>query len=491
MPARRGCVAVPGSREGRGRGLAPWLGAPGLGGREGAGLRLGAICLPWRAEAVNTGPRPALHPPLPEPSQPVPGGGVEGRAAGPGNLESQVPREAVCGPPWQTARSSHARPSVDLPPGRSSAMWAPSRRHLCLIFLLVCVLSSIAFLYVHQGLFHDGVDLFALCPSHHLGTPHVAIFCLSGTTMTSNASLSCPQQPASLTGTWTIHPDGRFGNQMGQYATLLALAQLNGRQAFILPAMHATLAPVFRITLPVLSPQVDSQTSWLKLQLHDWMSEEYARVEHPVLKLTGFPCSWTFFHHIREQIRSQFTLHDHLRQDAQGFLSQLRLGRTGGRPSTFVGVHVRRGDYLQVMPQLWKGVVGDRAYLQQAMDWFRARHEAPIFVVTSNGMDWCRQNIDTSRGDVIFAGNGLEASPGKDFALLTQCNHTIMTIGTFGFWAAYLAGGDTVYLANFTLPDSNFLKIFKPEAAFLPEWVGINADLSPLRTPAGRLLGIA
>lgn len=123
MPARRGCVAVPGSREGRGRGLAPWLGAPGLGGREGAGLRLGAICLPWRAEAVNTGPRPALHPPLPEPSQPVPGGGVEGRAAGPGNLESQVPREAVCGPPWQTARSSHARPSVDLPPGRSSGEW--------------------------------------------------------------------------------------------------------------------------------------------------------------------------------------------------------------------------------------------------------------------------------------------------------------------------------------------------------------------------------
>lgn len=56
-----------------------------------------------------------------------------------------------------------------------------------------------------------------------------------------------------------------------------------------------------------------------------------------------------------------------------------------------------------------------------------------------------------------------------------------MTIGTFGFWAAYLAGGDTIYLANFTLPDSSFLKIFKPEAAFLPEWVGINADLSPLQ----------
>lgn len=268
---------------------------------------------------------------------------------------------------------------------------------------------------------------------------------------------------------------------MGQYATLLALAQLNGRQAFIQPAMHATLAPVFRITLPVLAPEVNSRTPWWELELHDWMLEQYAQLKEPWLKLSSFPCSWTFFHHLREQIRSEFTLHDHLRREAQSLLSHFRLSRTGDHPSTFVGVHVRRGDYLKVMPYHWKGVVGDRAYLQQAMDWFRARHEAPIFVVTSNGMEWCRENIDTSRGDVIFAGDGQEGAPSKDFALLTQCNHTIMTIGTFGFWAAYLAGGNTVYLANFTLPNSSFLNIFKPEAAFLPEWVGINADLTPLQ----------
>nr|XP_036861890.1 galactoside alpha-(1,2)-fucosyltransferase 1 isoform X1 [Manis javanica] len=365
------------------------------------------------------------------------------------------------------------------------AMWVPSRHHLCLTFLLVCVFSAILLIHIHQDLFPVGLDLSALCPDRHLVTAPVAIFCLSGTPTAPNTSFSCSQHPGNLSGTWTIYPDGRFGNQMGQYATLLALAQLNGRQAFILPAMHAALAPVFRITLPVMASEVDSHTRWRELELHDWMSEEYAHLKDPVLKFTGFPCSWTFFHHLREQIRREFTLHNHLQQEAQGLLSQLRLGRTGNRPGTFVGVHVRRGDYLQVMPDRWKGVVGDGAYLQQAMDWFRARHKAPMFVVTSNGMEWCRENIDTSQGDVTFAGDGQEGSPGKDFALLTQCNHTIMTIGTFGFWAAYLAGGDTVYLANFTLPDSNFLKIFKPAAAFLPEWVGINADLSPLQRLAG------
>ncbi|XP_073914008.1 galactoside alpha-(1,2)-fucosyltransferase 1 isoform X2 [Castor canadensis] len=360
-------------------------------------------------------------------------------------------------------------------------MWAPSRRHLCLAFLIVCALSAISFfLHLHQDIFRNALDLSVLCPDRHLQTSPVAFVCLPSTPPAPNTSSSGPQSLAPISGTWTIYPDGRFGNQMGQYATLLALAKLNGRRAFILPAMHASLAPVFRITLPVLAQEVESRTPWRELHLHDWMSEEYSHLTEPFLKLTGFPCSWTFFHHLREQIRSEFTLHDHLREEAQQVLRRLSLGGTGGRPRTFVGVHVRRGDYLQVMPQRWKGVVGDRAYLQQAMDWFRAHHDDPIFVITSNGMQWCRENIDTSHGDVVFAGNGLESTPGRDFALLTQCNHTVMTIGTYGFWAAYLAGGDTVYLANFTQPDSEFLKIFKPKAAFLPEWVGINADLSPL-----------
>ncbi|XP_060145468.1 galactoside alpha-(1,2)-fucosyltransferase 1 isoform X2 [Globicephala melas] len=378
----------------------------------------------------------------------------------------------------------HCPTSVDLTAWESEiprSMWAPRLRHLCLTFLLTCVFTSIFFFHIRQDLFHNGLGLSALCPDRNPVTSPVAIICLSGTPINPNAPFSCPKHPASLSGTWTIYPNGRLGNQMGQYATLLALAQLNGRQAFIQPAMHATLAPMFRITLPVLAPEVNSRTPWRELELHDWMSEEYAQLKEPWLKLSGFPCSWTFFHHLREQIRSEFTLHDHLRREAQSLLSQLRLSRTGDRPSTFVGVHVRRGDYVKVMPYHWKGVVGDRAYLQQAMDWFRARHEAPIFVVTSNGMEWCRENIDTSRGDVTFTGDGQEDVPSKDFALLTQCNHTIMTIGTFGFWAAYLAGGDTVYLANFTLPNSSFLNIFKPKAAFLPEWVGINADLTPLQ----------
>ncbi|XP_063293074.1 galactoside alpha-(1,2)-fucosyltransferase 2-like [Pelobates fuscus] len=288
----------------------------------------------------------------------------------------------------------------------------------------------------------------------------------------SESSTKC-----DINGIWTIKPDGRLGNQMGEYATLYALAKANGRQPFILPEMHSYLAPIFKITLPVLHQDAVNLISFKEYWIHDWMSEEYKHVDETFLKFTGYPCSWTFYHHLRDDIRREFTIHDHLKKEANQVLRGMKGSRTD---VTYIGVHVRRGDYVSVMPNVWKGVIADRGYLEKAMGYFRKKYKKPIFVVTSNGMDWCKDNIDNSRGDVYFSGDGNESTPGKDFALLVSCNHTIMTIGTFGYWASYLVGGEAIYLTNFTLPDSEFLKLFHYDAAFLPEWIGIAADLSPL-----------
>ncbi|XP_066486457.1 galactoside alpha-(1,2)-fucosyltransferase 2-like [Tiliqua scincoides] len=279
---------------------------------------------------------------------------------------------------------------------------------------------------------------------------------------------------------WTVETAGRLGNQMGQYATLYALAKLNGHQAYIHPTMHRKLASLFRITLPVIPARVVGKICWRDISMHDWMSEDYRHIQGNYVRLTGYPCSYTFYHHIRQEILQEFTFHDHIKEKANRYLRRLR-GRR--RNVTYVGVHVRRGDYVRVMPQVWKGVVADRGYLEIAINYFREKYNNPIFVVISDGMRWCKKNIDASRGDVYFAGDGRESSPGRDFALLTHCNHTIMTIGTFGIWAGYLAGGETVYLANYTLPNSPLLDVFKPSAIYLPEWKGIAADLYPLLIP--------
>ncbi|KAM3823749.1 galactoside alpha-(1,2)-fucosyltransferase 2 [Vipera latastei] len=297
-------------------------------------------------------------------------------------------------------------------------------------------------------------------------------FLLQRTTANSNLS-----SEAREVGTLTVNTIGRLGNKMGQYATLYALAKINGYQAYIQPEMHSALSPIFKITLPVISAKVFGKIQWKNIYLNDWMSEDYRHIQGKYVQLTGYPCSYTFYHHLRREILKEFTFHDYIKEEANHYLQILRAERQN---VTYVGVHVRRGDYVRVMPEVWKGVVADKGYLEKAMDYFRKKYLNPIFVVTSNGMEWCKKHIDASRGDVHFAGDGKENDPGRDFALLAHCNHTIMTIGTFGIWAAYLVGGEAVYLANYTLPNSPFLKVFKPSAAFLPEWIGIPADLSPL-----------
>ncbi|XP_038635255.1 galactoside alpha-(1,2)-fucosyltransferase 2-like [Scyliorhinus canicula] len=280
-----------------------------------------------------------------------------------------------------------------------------------------------------------------------------------------------------LKGIWTFRSDGRLGNQMGEYATLYALAKLNGHQAYILPAMANYLSPIFRITLPTLHDSVKNRIPWKEYHVNDWMEDQYRSIPGDYVMFTGYPCSWTFYHHIREEILREFTFHAFLKEQTNAFLTRIRGER---KNVTYVGVHVRRGDYVHVMQDMWKGVIADKKYLEKAMAYFRNKYKNVVFVVTSNGMDWSKENIDNSKGDVFFSDNPKQSSPADDIALLAHCNHTIMTVGTFGYWAAYLAGGETIYLTNFTLPESPFLKLFKYEAVFLPEWIGLPADLSPL-----------
>uniref|UniRef100_A0A8C6AML8 L-Fucosyltransferase n=1 Tax=Monodon monoceros TaxID=40151 RepID=A0A8C6AML8_MONMO len=314
---------------------------------------------------------------------------------------------------------------------------------------------------------HEATMRFwATCPS--LSTIYFLFVTFAGSTifhcLQRLARVPAPWTPA-LGGMSTINSKGRLGNQMGEYA----LAKMNGRPAFIPPQMHSTLAPIFRITLPVLHDTTASRIPWQNYPLNDWMEERYRHIPGEYVRLTGYPCSWTFYHHLRAEILQEFTLHDHVREEAQNFLRGLQVN--GSRPSTYVGVHVCRGDYVHVMPNVWKGVVADRGYLQQALDWFRARYRSPLFVVTSDDMAWCRQNVNSSLRDVVFADNGLQGSPARDFALLAQRNHTIITVGTFGIWATCLTVGNTIYL-----PNSPFHVVFKHQVAFLLKWVGTAAN---------------
>ena len=91
-----------------------------------------------------------------------------------------------------------------------------------------------------------------------------------------------------------------------------------------------------------------------------------------------------------------------------------------------------------------------KAYYWSAMDYFRKRFKSVIFVVASDDPEWIHANLNGS--DVIFTMNP-NSNPNHqielDMSILSQCNHSIISYGTYSFWSAYLRRkGTTLFVDN-------------------------------------------
>jgi len=119
-----------------------------------------------------------------------------------------------------------------------------------------------------------------------------------------------------------------------------------------------------------------------------------------------------------------------------------------------VAVHVRRGDYARALSKYGLTNVNG-SYFSAAMDYYRAKWKSVKFIVGSNDLDWAKENL--AGEDVFFLDKSHVSIKeetdlmtekeivGVDLAVLTSCNHTIMSFGTFGIWISLLAGGEVVF----------------------------------------------
>ena len=123
---------------------------------------------------------------------------------------------------------------------------------------------------------------------------------------------------------------------------------------------------------------------------------------------------------------------------------------------TYVGVHIRRTDHLKFMKTENDMDPLTADYYNDAMDYFREEYENCIFVVASDDMKWTKKKIDTSQNDVYFSNmnptfhNTKEgifmdddlSKAAYDLALLSSCNHTVVSRGTYSMWIAMICPGE-------------------------------------------------
>ncbi|XP_063613929.1 galactoside alpha-(1,2)-fucosyltransferase 1-like [Penaeus indicus] len=141
---------------------------------------------------------------------------------------------------------------------------------------------------------------------------------------------------------------------------------------------------------------------------------------------------------------------------AQSFLSQVKQSRhersASGTGPTFVGFHVRRTDYGAHVKKLFHGDLPGVSFFKRAMAYYREKFAGGVaFIAASDSPRFIRATL-SHNPDVYFAPGG---SPVLDLAVLVSCNHSIITLGSFGFWSGFLAGGEVVY------PDTRFRRPYR------------------------------
>jgi len=208
----------------------------------------------------------------------------------------------------------------------------------------------------------------------------------------------------------------RLGNQMFQYAMLRGIAAKRGFEVALPSGRHISL---WKFNL------ISERRNGKHSACHVYSEKEFSFSFNPIVfeqpddtDFDGFFQSEKYFKHIESEIRSTFVFS---KQDiAEVYANN---GLKDNRP--LVGVHVRQGDYIN-HPRFAQLGVG---YFQNAMSLF----PNATFVVISNGMPWCQQNI---KGDQIKFFQG--SSPFVDMAAMTICDHNIISNSTFGWWGAWL-----------------------------------------------------
>jgi len=115
-----------------------------------------------------------------------------------------------------------------------------------------------------------------------------------------------------------------------------------------------------------------------------------------------------------------------------------------GANITYVAIHHRRGDHLKY-ERVMKIPHITLAYLGPTMDLYRAKYKTVVFLYVSDDKEWAKQHMSRDK-DVVFSwspSNRVLAT-GEDLALLSLSNHTIMTRGSYSFWASKLSGGSYI-----------------------------------------------
>lgn len=268
---------------------------------------------------------------------------------------------------------------------------------------------------------------------------------------------------------------GRIGNVMFQYASGFGIAKLKNMTLRI--SIHDRIAHIYNTSAQKVHRRQYCKFAFKKFEKsHCAFDENLSNFSQSYIKLYDYLQSWKYFASVVRELRQEFRFNDLVRLEAElVFHKAARSAMFYGMNATFVGVHIRRGDMFLAQINNESQVSGYNiapvTYIENAMRYYKTRFHRVIFVVCSDDIRWVIWQFGRYQKllNLVF----IHRKPEVDLAVLGMCNHTVMTTGTFGWWAGWLAGGTTVYYKHYVKETSALRSQFSADFSdyFYPGWI--------------------
>jgi len=227
---------------------------------------------------------------------------------------------------------------------------------------------------------------------------------------------------------------GRLGNQMFQFASTLGIGRTLGYDVKF-PSYNMTnkkpgmlqngkshnqyfeLPHCFNIDETLLGEVVHQH------QYHErkfGFSENVFSISDGT-NLNGYFQSEKYFKHIEDEIRTNFTFKDEVRESALSLFPKLEYET--------VGIHIRLNDYLSLSQH---HPVCSVEYYNEALKNFSDKNY--YFIVFSDDKKMAKEIFGESE-NLLYIDN---ENPYIDMYLMSMCNHNIIANSSFSWWGAWL-----------------------------------------------------
>ena len=201
-------------------------------------------------------------------------------------------------------------------------------------------------------------------------------------------------------------------------------------------------------------------------------SPNITHLRHQDTAIYGYLQSFKYFDFMKSEILQQFRFKEKYKYSAEVMLQEAINTHKSNLQSrdgymtdiVVVGIHVRRGDFVRSQSQGY--VPAPLPYFYRAMNYFRTRYPNVMFFVCSNEVIWCKKYLED---DNIFYSQSYNEY--TDLAALSLCNHTIISAGSYSWWAGYLTNGTVIYYKDFPRPGSSLDKSMVRKDYYPPSWI--------------------